>query len=64
MLFVGGRAFEAQPLLVTNVQGSGKCRWSVLFKRFQGSLSLASVILEAAVQCFSMHDLEMGEEAG
>lgn len=55
VLFVGGRAFESATAPY-NVQGSGKHRCSVLFKRFQVSLSLASVILEAAVQHFSTHE--------
>lgn len=60
MLFVGGKAFESTTA-PCNVQGSGKHRCSVLFKRFHVSLTLASVILEAAVQYFSVHeDSEMG----
>ena len=55
VLFVGGRAFESATA-PHNVQGSGKHRCTVLFKRFQISLSLASVILEAAVQYFSTHE--------
>lgn len=61
VLFVGGRAFESTTASY-NSQGSGKCRCSVLFKRFQVSLSLTSVILEAAIQYSStQEDLETRE---
>lgn len=53
MLFVGGRAFESTTA-PHNVQCFGKCRCSVIFKRLRVSLSIASVILEVAVQYFSM----------
>lgn len=53
MLFLAERAFESTTA-PHNVQCFGKRRCSVIFKRLRVSLSLASVILEAAVQYFSM----------